>query len=340
MAARMVDESVEKLPPLVFSMPQVDQAKDLQILIDQEAGVDEAHGTDEHNTGFVMWPAAVVLSRWIANNPSIVFDCLAAETSATGCDGADILELGAGCGLVGLTAAALLRQHQGQQEGGKEQENGGVDSNSSVVIMTDFNETVLELLGRNAHLNDLSNCTSVVGLDFFDQPSSNTDDCPYGYKGSSGNEAETDADDSGERNYWVDLKGEKHPQVGLILAADIIVYSNDAELVADTIQNALVGGGKALLLGGDENHRFGVAGFEDACRKVGLNVETSTMLCVPSAEDAEDGTTPLPSTLTLEEQQAQTLLTHDLEQSGGYNMCHAGYNLTMFTIDKPITAAA
>jgi hypothetical protein len=53
-----------------------------------------------HDTGLVMWPSSVMLARYLTQHPSIVRDC-----------SGDILELGAGCGLVGLTAARLLQLH-------------------------------------------------------------------------------------------------------------------------------------------------------------------------------------------------------------------------------------
>ena len=85
-----------------------------------------------HATGFVMWPSAVMLSRWLARNPSIVLGGRgggAAEASAAA-EG-DILELGAGCGLVGLTAAALLRRdrlrRENDEEADQEEDEDGGD---------------------------------------------------------------------------------------------------------------------------------------------------------------------------------------------------------------------
>lgn len=93
----------------------------------------------------VLWPSAVILSRWLVTNPLVL-------------QGKRVLELGAGCGLTGLVAASLQRKYP-------------IDSRSSV-LLTDFNATVLKNLQRNIDLNDLSssssssNC-STVGLDFY-----------------------------------------------------------------------------------------------------------------------------------------------------------------------------
>lgn len=48
-----------------------------------------------------------------------------------------------------------------------------------------------------------------------------------------------------EENTWVDTDGILHGQVRLIIGADLLVCSNDAELVAETIESALMEGGRA-----------------------------------------------------------------------------------------------
>ncbi|EJK75230.1 hypothetical protein THAOC_03056 [Thalassiosira oceanica] len=51
--------------------------------------------------------------------------------------------------------------------------------------------------------------------------------------------------------------------------ADLIVCSNDAELVAKTIDSALMEGGTAVLIS-PTYQRFGVSLLEEACLTVGL----------------------------------------------------------------------
>lgn len=99
-------------------------------------------GTSTH-TRFVcpvMWPSAVVLSQWLVSNPAVI-------------EGRSVMEIGAGCGLVGLVAARI---QQGESAGVK-------------VLMSDFNRTVLANLQRNVVLNSVAGQCEVVGLDFYDQ---------------------------------------------------------------------------------------------------------------------------------------------------------------------------
>ena len=84
-----------------------------------------------------MWPSAVLLSHWLVQNAFIVRR-----------PGIRCLELGAGCGLVGLVAGRL---------------------GASSVILTDFNQTVLRNLEQNVQLNDVTDRCKVVGLDFYQQ---------------------------------------------------------------------------------------------------------------------------------------------------------------------------
>jgi hypothetical protein len=48
------------------------------------------------------------------------------------------------------------------------------------------------------------------------------------------------------------------------LLLHILAYSNDATLVADTLQVALIESGQTVILEPEERYRFGVAGFSDA----------------------------------------------------------------------------
>lgn len=73
---------------------------------------------DHDLTGQILWPAASLLSQYIAANPSVL--------NLVSC----ALELGAGLGLVGLLAAQRCP-----------------------VVLTDHNDVVLRVLGKNAELN-------------------------------------------------------------------------------------------------------------------------------------------------------------------------------------------
>jgi hypothetical protein len=124
------------------------------------------------------------------------------------------------------------------------------------------------------------------------------------------------------------MDGKEHPQVHLILAADIICYSNDAELVAQTIQVALVDGGRAIVMGPDENRRFGLAFFVQACEKHGLEVNVTT-LPANHASHAD-----CIRTEGLNQSEAKDL-SHDLHQTSGFVNQGYDYNFHMYTVDKP-----
>lgn len=193
----------------------------------------------QQDVGFVLWPSAVALSQWLIDHPTLV---LTAQS---------ILELGAGCGLVGLTAAMLV-QEQKQVD---KNENGVNDENSDPRIMlTDFNQVVLDNLRLNIDLNDVQ--ATAQKLDFYQQ--------------------------SGHAEFWVDDSkigtDSQQEQVDLILAADMICQPSDAVAAANAIHDALKPGGKAIVVCGNGKHRFGVDCFEDECKRVGLTVETSNAI--------------------------------------------------------------
>jgi len=302
------------MEPLVFCIPQPHH-DDLKIQVHQEEE-EEEEDDDTHDTGLVMWPSAVMLSRRIAQDPSLILNR------------GDILELGAGCGLVGLVAATILEQEESRTSVMTASSNNA----GANVIFTDYNPTACENLKRNAHLNKLDHCTSVLGLDFFDQGSleeegktkDNDDDNPTPPSGCC---------------TWTDMNGNPQPQVHVILAADVIAYSNDAMLVATTTHACLVEGGHALILGPNEDRRFGVAHFEEACSRLGLEVHVTTLVAdceswdITSTNDSigEHKTDNSISTDTAQ----QSRLSHDLQQANGEN--HGGYDFTLFTVHKPVS---
>jgi predicted nicotinamide N-methyase len=127
------NELIARLP-LVFEYETNNTSNDCcKILIHQVVDRQSA----QKDVGFVLWPAAVVLSQWLTRNASVL-------------DGT-VLELGAGCGLVGLVAGRLIQ----------------AKGNNSRVLLTDFNRVVLDNLSLNIRLNDLQDCCESVGLDFY-----------------------------------------------------------------------------------------------------------------------------------------------------------------------------
>lgn len=79
----------------------------------------------QFDVGFQMWPAAVILSRWMCANPEVI-------------RGRCVLEVGSGLGLCGLVAAHL----------------------ADTVTLSDFNPVVLRALEANVALN--AGCTTAM----------------------------------------------------------------------------------------------------------------------------------------------------------------------------------
>lgn len=294
---------------LSFSIPSFTSEDPHKILLHQATNADEDQGLSETNTGFVMWPSAVMLSHHISKNPSIV---LGDDDSPDG----DVMELGAGCGLVGLTAATLLQNHTDED-------------NDDKVIFTDYNPVVLENLQKNIDLNDFDVDHKVLGLDWFDQEEHQEQQQQQSDDGSDTTSEETTTNTT-TTTTWVDVEGNEHAQVRLILGADLIVCTNDADLVASTIDSALIDGGKAFILGADQYTRFGVQNFPDACRQLGLKVTVHEDLLETNFAVAEE--------VDGEVQQEQ--LMEELEL-GGYNQRAAtmAHDFTFFHITKPIAKA-
>jgi predicted nicotinamide N-methyase len=174
-----------------------------------------------------MWPSAVALSRWLVSNPDEVRN-------------KDVLELGAGCGLVGLVAARI---------NSKESSGDEIQQEKGSFTLTDFNDVVVKNIQQNIALNGLGDIAQGAGLDFYEQ--------------------NVDLDG------WKDTNGVQHKQVDLVLAADIICQKEDAFAAARSMFCALRDGGKAIVVSADSKHRFGVECFQEACRQLGLRVSNT-----------------------------------------------------------------
>jgi len=187
----------------------------------------------------VMWPSAVVLSRWLISNSSVLSKANR------------ILEIGAGCGLVGLLAARMTKKQRALTTlDGSASTND--DSPPCEVILSDFNHTVLENLERNIALNEVENLCRTAGLDFYQQPGT----------GQTG---------------WKDMGGHAQSPVDVILAADMICQPSDALYAANTIHDALKPDGRAYVVCADAAHRFGVDHFERECSRVGLQLKSCSV---------------------------------------------------------------
>ena len=230
------------------------------------------------DVGFVMWPSAIALSRWLVSNSHILTETAKKGEiyqKAPSCT--TILELGAGCGLVGITAARIIKemsQKKVNEEGKGElrEESGQQQRTQSVVIITDVNDLVLENISRNIDLNDVASLASVSKLDFYAQTG-----CSYLGKWISSvriqntmNTGLADASSASMENDDV-----VRDPVDVILAADIICQPEDAVAASKTIYDALRPGGKAYVVCANAEHRFGVEIFESECEQRGLAVATA-----------------------------------------------------------------
>ena len=220
----------------------------------------------QEDVGFVMWPSAVVLASWLLDHS----DLLRENTK--------VLEIGSGCGLTGLVAARMMKKKlklasQFNKNGDAEADANvdafahadvDVDVDAGGVILSDFNQKVLANLDRNIEfLNDLRRCAKPLHLDFYVQGGTNREG---GWKGTlfkSLSSAEKVLEDQ--------------PGVDLVLAADTICKPADSVAVSNTIYDALVPGGEAIVVLADAKHRFGVDIFDKECRRNNLEVITTNV---------------------------------------------------------------
>jgi predicted nicotinamide N-methyase len=215
--------------PLVFSIQSI------VVLIHQ---VTKRRQSAQDDVGFVLWPSAVALSRWLVANPHVL-------------ENKRVLELGAGCGLTGLVAAKI--QQQQCNYGPSEQEA----NDNCWVTLTDFNPLVLENIQRNIALNDIE-LADTAKLDFYEQSGRSIS----GWVGGG------DDHQDGQEPVLKD-------PVDVVLAADVICQPNDAVAAANSIHDALKLGGTAIVVCADSKHRYGVDHFEEECRRLGLCIKTA-----------------------------------------------------------------
>jgi predicted nicotinamide N-methyase len=223
------NEEIESRLPLVYNLGPSTDAGDNNnqstILISQVTARQSSQG----DVGYVMWPSAIVLSRWLLSNPQHIL-------------GKSILEIGAGCGLVGIAAARLISQSTNSTQ------------QKMLVTITDVNDLVIGNIAKNIELNDVKEVASVEKLDFYEQTGQN----------ESGN--------------WLEgVSSEYRDPVDVVLAADIICQESDAVAAAKTIYDALVPNGRCFVVCADSDHRFGIEIFQEECEKIGLTVTTTNV---------------------------------------------------------------
>ena len=313
------DDELRSRLPLVYKLKSVHRchqknAAATAIYIDQVRKRQSA----QVDVGFVMWPSAIVLSRWLISNPHILvtttmmdggMGCIHNNASCT-----TILELGAGCGLVGITAARIIKDSRNKieednREGELCDESGQQQRTQPIVIITDVNDLVLENISRNIDLNDVASLASVSKLDFYAQTG-----CNYMGKWISSarihNAVNSELVDTSSTN--VENEDRSQDPVDVILAADIICQPEDAIAASKTIYDALRPGGIGYVVCANAEHRYGVEIFESECIQRGLAVTTTDVA---------------------EMYDVQLLTSGDMETAAGYI---DGMRLTFYEITKTI----
>ena len=257
------------------------------------------------DVGFVMWPSAIVLSQYLITNPQCITSFQKKDDNQNSkCATYTIMELGAGCALVGITAARILLSSLENNNRSKSIKSNNIHVNDiivndndqcsgdrkeeTVVVITDVNETVLHNIMHNIELNDVSSVARVAKLDFYKQ----SGDCHLGKwiaeectrRRRIGNNcfsasSTINNDENGESGEGskeaITIEEERRESVDVILAADIICQPEDAIAVSKTIYDALCPGGVALVVCANAEHRYGVEYFASECEERGLLV-TST----------------------------------------------------------------
>ena len=140
-------ELIDRLP-LIFTIQPVQNvsasaAETMTILINQV----KERQSSQADVGYLMWPSAVVLSRYLATNPHELLD-------------KSVLEIGAGCGLTGLVAAQIKAAQEMKKH---------TTVVTSSVLLTDFNKVVVKNCQQNIVLNGLEGIAKAEELDFYKQ---------------------------------------------------------------------------------------------------------------------------------------------------------------------------
>jgi predicted nicotinamide N-methyase len=141
-------EILDRLP-LQFTISPVDKSQsrsaEMTIFINQV----KERQSSQADVGFLMWPSAVVLSRYLATNADELL-------------GKNVLEIGTGCGLTGLVAAKIKAMQESQHH----------TTVSTEVLLTDFNKVVVWNCQQNIAFNGLEGIATADELDFYKQDTS------------------------------------------------------------------------------------------------------------------------------------------------------------------------
>lgn len=188
----------------------------------------------QFTVGYLMWPAAVILGRWIRYHYKIF-------------ENKDFIlhELGAGLGLSGLVAAS-----------------SGVFKQ---LILSDFNEICIKNLNENIFINNHHSNCEAISLDWtkIDEIMENKDIINDNEAGDGGGDDEGDVED----------KEGRLDQCDVIIASDVICQVNDAYNLSHTIAKLLKPSGIAFIIIPIPSNRFGTEAFPESLKHENLNFE-------------------------------------------------------------------
>jgi predicted nicotinamide N-methyase len=189
---------------------------------------------EDDTTGLAIWPASIILARWVAENREVTKDKV-------------VVELGAGCGLPGLSAAVY----------------GGARS----VYLTDIHEPSLSNAVFNARLNlNSEGDNHVFKLPLKDPSSPFIDEVFFlcsKFEDSLNIQSEKTNVVRTANVSWQDKSSYPPEAADVILGSDLVYDSNILSLLVPAISGMLLTGGSFLYVAPDTG-RDGMDGLHDA----------------------------------------------------------------------------
>jgi predicted nicotinamide N-methyase len=223
----------------------------------------------QFTVGYLMWPAAIILGRWIRFHFNI-FEGLKQDAERAASTFV-LHELGAGLGLSGLVAAS----------------SGMFTS----LVLSDFNDVCVANLNENIMINGHGSSCKAISLDWtkIDQIMTMTTpqrSKPYSQNNTSATAADESCNHAAEKNSEEDyndslpdttttLAGIEKSDV--IIASDVICQVSDAYMLAHTLKLLLKPSGLALIIIPVPGNRFGTEAFPSALKKENLLFEKHTI---------------------------------------------------------------
>ena len=257
----------EKFLPDIFHFDQSDIDNSYSVVLKRVPK--SMHGHGQKSVGYILWSGAIILSRWLNSNNSLIKD-------------KKILEIGAGLGLLGIVAAKYANH----------------------VTMTDYNEIVLQTLVKNVEINsrntnvnedvdllggykaalDNSNNIDVFFLDW-DQLEVDPFNFSYIPCSTYGTRTESKTVNvTSKENYDDSYAPLMFPTLDInekydvIIASDMICCENDAVGIAKSVKIFLKPDGICYFVIPQAQFRFGTEALIPALKAIGLTTYARPIL--------------------------------------------------------------